>query len=137
MKNKKLWIGIICALCALVLVGGMIAAYVIFSEKPARGEKNISITVTNSKGESETYELSTDAEYLIDAMRECEDKGLTFSGYDSQYGFTVTVVCGEVADFNTGSAYWGFYVNGGYCNYGVSEQPVADGDAFEIKYEQS
>ena len=136
MKNKKLWIGIACALCALLLVGAMILAYVIFSEKPVEGEKSISITVTNSKGESTVYELRTDAEYLIDAMRECEEQGLTFGGYDSQYGFTVTTVCGEVADFNVDSSYWSFYVNGTYCNYGISEQPVADGDAFEIKYEK-
>jgi hypothetical protein len=31
-------------------------------------------------------------------------------------------------------AYWSFNVNGEYCNYGVSEQPVEDGDAFEIVY---
>ena len=31
-------------------------------------------------------------------------------------------------------AYWGFSVNGQYCNYGIDEQPVEDGDAFVIAY---
>ena len=26
------------------------------------------------------------------------------------------------------------YINGEYCNYGISEQPVADGDVFKIEY---
>ena len=48
---------------------------------------------------------------------------------------TITTINGVTADFNTGNAYWSYYVNGGYCNYGASSQPVEDGDAFVIKYE--
>ena len=33
-----------------------------------------------------------------------------------------------------GMVCFGFYVNGEYCNYGVSEQPVEDGDEFSIVY---
>ena len=46
----------------------------------------------------------------------------------------INTVNGETADFNTDGAYWSFYVNGEYCNYGISEQPVEDGDAFQIIY---
>ena len=46
----------------------------------------------------------------------------------------VDTVNGEKAVFEKDGAYWGFSVNGEYCNYGISEQPVADGDAFEIAY---
>ena len=34
------------------------------------------------------------------------------------------------------SAYWGFYINGEYCSYGIDSQPVSDGDIFEIVYEE-
>ena len=64
-----------------------------------------------------------------------EAEGLEFEGYDSEYGFTTTSVNGEVADFNVDASYWSFYVNGEYCNYGISSQPVEDGDAFQIVYE--
>lgn len=50
------------------------------------------------------------------------------------YGLAVNAVNGEVASFEENAAYWGFFVNGEYCNYGISEQPVNDGDAFQIVY---
>ena len=66
------------------------------------------------------------------AMEEAE--GLTFEGTESQYGLMVEVVNGEKVDFNVDKSYWGFYVNGDYCNYGIDTQPVEDGDAFKIEY---
>ncbi|MEE0967314.1 MAG: DUF4430 domain-containing protein, partial [Bacilli bacterium] len=43
-------------------------------------------------------------------------------------------VNGVTADYNTDGAYWGFYVNEEYCNYGIDQQPVNDQDAFQIVY---
>lgn len=116
----------------LALVAIFVAVYFIFVEKPTEGSKSISIEVINSKEESKVYELKTDALYLQQAMEEA--KGLTYDGEETQYGFTVSTVNGEKADFNTSSSYWSFYVNGEYCNYGISEQPVEDGDEFQIIY---
>ena len=128
MKKKH----VIALLLAAVLVAGMFFAYSAFSEKPAEGTKEITIEVIDDKETSTVYEVKTDAEYLIDAMKEAE--GLTFDGSDSEFGFTVSEINGITADFNVDSAYWAFYVNGEYCNYGISEQPVNDGDAFSIIY---
>ena len=129
MKNSKK----ILALVAIVLMVGLMAfAYVSFKEKPTAGEKSITIEVVNAKEESVTYELNTDAEYLYQAMDEAE--GLTYEAEDGPYGLSVLSVNGESAIYETDSAYWGFYVNGDYCNYGISEQPVNDGDAFRIVY---
>jgi hypothetical protein len=129
MKNKKTLLG----LGALVII---IAAFALiygkFSEKPVEGSKAVTIEVINSKEESTVYELQTDAEYLEQAMKEAE--GLTFEAEEGPYGLAVSSINGEVADFNVDAAYWGFFVNGEYCNYGVSEQPVNDGDAFQIVY---
>ena len=80
------------------------------------------------------YQIKTDAEYLQGAMDDAKEEGLTYSGEDSEYGLMVDTVNGEKAVFEKDGAYWGFSVNGEYCNYGISEQPVADGDAFEIAY---
>lgn len=128
MKKKH----IIALLTVLVLVAGMSFAYSFFSEKPTEGTKEITIEIVNKSEDSVIYEVKTDAEYLIGAMEDAE--GLTFDGSDSQYGFTVSEINGEVADFNVDASYWAFYVNDEYCNYGVSEQPVNDGDAFKIVY---
>ena len=131
MKNKKklLGIGLI-----VVLVAAMALIYGKFSEKPVEGSKNITIEVVNSKEESTVYELKTDAEYLIEAMEEAKSEGLTFEGEEGEFGMSIMTVNEETADFNVDASYWAFYVNDEYCNYGVSEQPVEDGDAFAIVY---
>ena len=73
-----------------------------------------------------TYELKTDAKYLKEAMDEAE--GLEYSGTEGQYGLMIDTVNGVRADYTLDGAYWSFYVNDEYCNYGISEQPIEDGD---------
>ena len=50
------------------------------------------------------------------------------------YGYSIHTINGVKADYNTDNAYWSFYVNDEYCNYGVDTQPVNDKDAFKIVY---
>ncbi len=118
---------------AAVLVVAMIFAWSAFREKPTEGTKEITIEVVDSGKTANLYQVKTDAEYLIGAMDDAD--GLTYGGSEGEYGFTVSEINGETADFTVDSSYWAFYVNGEYCNYGVSEQPVNDGDAFRIVYE--
>lgn len=128
MKLKKI-LGIV---VLIALVAAMVFAYTTFSEKPVEGEKNITIEVVTKDGTSTVYEVNTDAEYLVGAMEEAE--GLTFEGEDGPYGFSVNAINGIDAALDSGVAYWGFFVNDEYCNYGVSQQPVEDGDRFSIVY---
>lgn len=127
--NKKLVAGIIALVAAVAVMAGLFFA---LREKPVEGTKQITISVVNSAQETTDYELRTDAEYLRQAMEEAE--GLTFSGQESEYGMMVESVNGETADYAKDGAYWSFYVNGEYCNYGIDTQPVEDGDAFRIEY---
>ena len=128
-SSKKTVIGVL-ILVVLIAVLGIV--YAVFREKPTEGTKNITTEVVNKEQETSSYEVQTSAEYLRGAMEEAE--GLTFSGTDSEFGLTVDTVNGETADYNTDGAYWAFYVNGEYCNYGVDSQPIADGDVFTIAY---
>ena len=128
-SSKKTVIGVL-ILVVLIAVLGIV--YAVFREKPTEGTKSITIEVVNKEQETSSYEVQTSAEYLRGAMEEAE--GLTFSGTDSEFGLTVDTVNGETADYNTDGAYWAFYVNGEYCNYGVDSQPIADGDVFTIAY---
>jgi len=130
--NKKALIGVI-VMVAVIAV--MAAVFMTFREKPVVGSKEIVIEVVNNVQETTTYELKTDAEYLEQAMNEAE--GLSYSGTEGSYGLMIDTVNGVVADYSVDGAYWSFYVNGEYCNYGISEQPVLDGDTFTIKYETS
>ncbi|MCM1188686.1 MAG: DUF4430 domain-containing protein [bacterium] len=130
MENKKKIVAGVVGLAALVLVFAGI--YFMFREKPVAGAKSITIEVVNQSSETENYKVDTDAEYLRQAMEEAD--GLTFSGTESEYGMMVDTVNGVRADYTLDGAYWSFYINGEYCNYGIDTQPVADGDAFSIIY---
>lgn len=134
MEQKKMSKGkIALALGALIaVVAILIGVYSAFGAKPVAGSKDITIEVVNKATESTVYELSTDAEFLRQAMEEAD--GLTFDGTESEYGLMVSTVNGEVADYSVDASYWSFYVNDEYCNYGIDSQPVTDGDAFKIVY---
>lgn len=130
-KNKKVRIGIGVG-CLVVLFAVLAVVYSVFGAKPVEGSKNITIEVVNKAAEATVYEVSTDAEYLRQAMEEAD--GLTFSGTESEYGMMVDTVNGETADYSVDGSYWSFYVNDEYCNYGIDSQPVLDGDEFSIVY---
>lgn len=128
MKGKK----ILAVALVAVLVAALAFIYVTFSEKAVDGMKHVSIEVIMDDNTSTVYEVDTDAEYLIGAMQEA--KGLTFDGEEGIYGLSISSINGVRADYTLDGAYWAFYVNEGYCNYGVSEQPIEDGDSFSIVY---
>lgn len=128
MKSKK----ILSVSVVAVLVVALALVYVAYSEKAVDGSKSITIEVVMADETSTVYELDTDAQYLIEAMNEAD--GLTFEGEEGIYGMSVSTVNGIRADYTLDGAYWGFYVNDEYCNYGVSQQPVEDGDVFSIVY---
>lgn len=128
-KNNKAVIGIAALAAAVALLA---VVFFVFREKPVEGTKAVTIEVVDNKQKSVVYDVKTDAEYLRQAMEEAE--GLEFSGTESEYGLMVETINGITADYNLNGAYWSFYVNGGYCNYGIDTQPVLDGDAFRIEY---
>ena len=128
--NKKVIIGVI---ALIAVIAALATVYFVFRAKPVEGAKAITIEVIDNAQVSTVYEVHTDAEYLHGAMDDAE--GLTYTGYEDIYGFTISSINDVVADFNTSSSYWSFYVNGEYCTYGIDQQPVMDGDAFLIQYE--
>lgn len=128
--NGKKILPAVLILAALALIFGII--YVRFAPKTTTGAKEISIEVVDDKAASKTYTTRTDAEYLRQALE--ETKGLTIEGTESTYGLMVTTVNGVTADYNTNGAYWSFYLNGEYCNYGIDQQPIENGQAYRIVY---
>ena len=134
MEQRKVSKGkIVLGVAALIaVIAVLIGVYSTFGAKAVAGSKDITIEVVNKAAESTVYELSTDAEYLRQAMEEAD--GLTFEGTESEYGLMISTVNGEVADYSVDASYWSFYVNEEYCNYGIDSQPVMDGDAFKIVY---
>lgn len=128
MKNKK----ILAVALVAVLVAALALVYVAFGEKTVDGMKHVTIEVVMADETSTVYEVDTDGNYLIDAMNAAEN--LTFEGEEGMYGLSISTVNGVRADYTLDGAYWAFYVGEEYCNYGVSEQPIEDGDNFSIVY---
>ncbi len=145
MKKRSVLIAII---AFVVLIAVVVTAYVVFKERPEEtkgtetvevtnevgeteivtiGAKDVTLTVVDDKGESKAYELKTDALYLNEAM---EEAGIV---YEAE-GTYVNTINGIAADYDKDQSYWSFEVNGEYCNYGIFEQPVNDGDSFVIAY---
>ena len=132
MKNKKV-LKIVIGLAAIVAaVAVLLGVYFAFREKPVAGEKSVSVEVVASDGSSEVFKVNTDEEYLRGVLDEID--GITYGETVNGFGPMVTEVNGEVAIYEENGAYWAFYVNGEYCNYGISDQPVNDGDEFKIEY---
>lgn len=133
MENKKSKKGAIAAVIVLiVLVAAFLIAWKYLKPQTSAGAKTVTINVVNSEGETKEYVVKTDAEYLRQVMDEA--KGFTYEGVEDATSFMVMTVNGETADWSVDQSYWGFYINGEYCNYGINEQPVADGDVFTIEY---
>ena len=128
MKGKK----ILAVTLVAVLVAALAFVYVAYSEKTVEGMKHVTIEVIMADETATVYEVDTDGDYLIDAMNAAD--GLSFEGEEGMYGLSVSTVNGVRADYTLDGAYWAFYVGGEYCNYGVSEQPIEDGDSFSIVY---
>jgi hypothetical protein len=135
-KKKSIIIGSI-ILIALVAVFAVIYAF----NKPAAkaGSKDIVIEVTSGNGSTTDYSLSTDAEFLIQAMDElaANGSGFSYSGSDSDYGIMVDYVNGEKAIYAEDGAYWALYVNGEYGQYGADSQPVESGSTYTWTYEKA
>lgn len=127
--NKKLIIGVI---VMALLIAMFAVLFFLFRPKAVQGAKTITIEVVDDNAASTLYTTHTDAEYLRQAMEETD--GLEFSGTEGEFGLMVETVNGVTADYNADQSYWGFYVNGEYCNLGIDTQLVTDGDAFRIVY---
>lgn len=125
-SRKALVLGLI---LIAVLVALVAVIYFCFRPKTQTGAKNVTIEVIDSSGEKTSYSIETDAQYLKEAMDDAKDLS-----YETDATDMVMTVNGETADYSADQAYWAFYVNGEYCNYGIAQQPVADRDKFTIEY---
>lgn len=128
-RNKKKILGV---LVFVVLAAVLGLVYQTFREKPVEGTKTVTIDVVSQDGNLVTYEVVTEAEFLQQAMDDAD--GLEYSGTEGEYGLVVDTVNGIYAGFDANRSYWGFFVNDEYCNYGIADQPVEDGDKFKIVF---
>lgn len=124
---------------SLILCIVLIAAIALFAgcsgnkeNSLGEGEKSFTFIVTDGEGEEETFEISTDAETVGEALIE---EGL-LEGEDGEYGLYVKTVNGITADYDTDGAYWAFYIGDEYAMTGVDMTEITDGATYEFRVEQ-
>ena len=127
MKNKKIIISLAAILVAIVAIFSVI----LITAKPEteQGDKNITVTVVFADKSEKKFKINTDAEYLGDAL--LEEKIVTEDEYKNGNGM-YTVIAGERADYTLDKSWWCLNIDGKMANVGINEQPIADGDSFEL-----
>ena len=123
MNNKKIWSAVI---VLIVLIAAAVLCLFAFKPDTVSGSKEIAVQITHKDGSVNTYEFTTEALYLYDALAEQGLIGELVDGY-------FTEVDGENAQ--TGDQeWWGYTKFGEYVNYGVSECVIEDGDQYEFTF---
>ena len=122
-STKKIIIAVI-VFAALVLA--FLTVYLLTKPKTTVGAKTIAIAVVDLDGNMTQHSISTDTEYLADAMKEA---GL-IDGVESEFGLMVTAVDGIVADDSL-QQWWMLTVGGEFSEYGASDLPITDGGHYE------
>lgn len=105
-------------------------------EEPTEGAPeavSITVEIKDVDGNVTSFTGYTDDAYLFDALSDLE--GLTYDGYDADWGYYITTFNDIATDYDNDGSYWALYVNGEYGMNGVETQPVAEGDVFTFAYE--
>lgn len=127
MKKKQLFL---IAVSAVLLVGLMVGAVFLWkgsSADPEKGSKAITFEVVQKDGTSKEHEITTDAEYLADALVE---EGLVDYAKDGMY----TVIDGIEASWEDDKAFWWFTIDGEDSGVGLNDLAITDGGHYEATY---
>ena len=136
-KSKKKWplkpspfLGACVAAAVLAL---LLVVYSLTRPVPMAGSKTITIDVIYEDGQKDTYHVTTEEQYLKGAADQIPE--LTLDGTTTEeFGLMITQVNGIRADYQLDGAYWALLLNGEPTNYGISMQPIKDGEQYAIVY---
>ena len=134
MKKKI----IISAVIVFVVAIAVVAVYMFMGknndnnkkDEVSNKEKNITIVVTNSKMETQTYNVVTKGKFIKNALDEAA--GLKVEYVESEDGATISGVNGEKLDLK--NQFWTFTLNDDFCNKPVDKQEIKDGDKIAIYF---
>ncbi len=130
MKRKGLIItlSIVCA----VIIAAFAAIIIVTKPDTKNGDKDIIVTVVYKDKTEKEFEISTDAEFLGDALLE---KNLV-KPEEHKTGYYL-YIDGVRADYNLDKAWWCVTKAGEMTQVGINELAIADGDEFEITHTPS
>ena len=125
-KNKGAILALVALLCAAAVFAG---AYFATRGQTSEGSKTLTIEIVHGNGESKEFTIRTDAEYLGQALMENEKLGVI--GEDGPYGLYIKEVDGEKAS-DAEQTFWSVSLNGESLLVGADQQPIADGEHYEL-----
>lgn len=124
MKNKRTLIAAAVLLLVCILAGGL---YLKFKPQATKGEKEVNVVVVHGDETEKTFRYHTDAEYLVEVLKENE----LVSGEEGEYGLFIKTVDGETAD-ESKQQWWCITKGGEQVNTSADQTPIADGEQFEL-----
>ena len=124
MKHKGTLIAAVALVLVCILAGGL---YLKFKPQTQKGEKEITILVVHGDQTEKKFQYNTDAEYLVEVLKENE----LVDGEEGEYGLFIQTVDGETAD-EAKQQWWCITKGGEQVNTSADQTPVADGEQFEL-----
>ena len=85
------------------------------------------MVVVHGDETEKTFQYHTDAEYLVEVLKENE----LVSGEEGEYGLFIKTVDGETAD-ESKQQWWCITKGGEQVNTSADQTPIADGEQFEL-----
>ena len=126
MKNNKKKVALLaCLFVVVVAVFGVV--FLKLRPNGSEGDKTFTLEVILADGSSTEHKVSTDAEFLGEALL---NEGL-IQGDSSDYGLFITTVDG-VTDNSDNQEWWCLTVNNKEWMYGIDQTPVTDGEHYEL-----
>lgn len=125
-KNRGPVIALAALLCVAVLFAGVWFAT---RGTVSEGSKQLTIEVVHGNGETKEFMIRTDAEYLGQALMEYEKIGVV--GENGPYGLYIKTVDGEDAS-DADQTFWAVSLSGESLMVGADQQPIQDGEHYEL-----
>ena len=98
--------------------------------QPTKAGTPFTVEIVHKDGTKKTLELKSDKDFVGEVLDE-----QNLIEYDiGAYGKFIKAVDGEKAVYEEDSAYWAFYVNGEYAQFGVDQTPIEEGKVYKLEY---
>lgn len=100
-------------------------------KKIGSGSRSFYLDIEFENGSKSYYEVSTDKEYVGEALKELK----IIDGENGPYGLYVLTVDGETHEYEESKMFWELSVDGTPSPYGVDKVKIQDGEHYSFSVE--
>ena len=127
-NRKKLVLICVAVVVFAALIALMVGLWLNSRPEATQGIKTFTLTVVHSDGTSKDFTISSDREFLAEAL--LDEKLIVESDSPGMY----ITVDGETADYNVNQSYWGFFIGDDYATEGMNTTAITDGAVYKLVY---